>query len=431
MSVLSPSEKGTRPIASFPQVALPLDAGISEARQIGTWDAVCRAAVLRRLSSISLGQLTLADPCGRLVFGNAAEQHSSAMVEVRHPRAYRLLATGGNLGAAEGYLQGLWNCDDLVNLFRLLSQNALTLQAMDRGLSRLRAPVRWFERRLRRNTRAGSRRNISAHYDLSNEFFALFLDPTMTYSSGIFEQPQTTLEQASCTKYERLCRQLQLTPADHVLEIGTGWGGFAEHAASRYGCRVTTTTISREQFEYARRRIATAGLADRVTLLCRDYRDLNGHFDKLVSIEMIEAVGHENLATYFRKSWQLLRPGGLFALQAITMPEQRYHRYRNSTDFIQKYIFPGGCLPSVNAITQAAAATRSFRLIDLHDFALHYARTLSLWRHRFRDNLPAVRRLGFDDRFIRAWEYYLSYCEAGFQEERIGLAQMTFRKLPQ
>jgi len=397
---------------------------------MGRFDVLCRAAVVRRLATISRGRLNLVDPLGRTCFGNASQKEPQATVEVRNPRGYRLLATGGNLGAAEGYLRGDWHCEDLVALFRLLSQNALTLQAMDRGLARLRAPARWVNRLLRRNTLSGSRKNIAAHYDLSNEFFALFLDPTMTYSSGIFDHPTATLEQSSVAKYDRLCRQLQLTASDHVLEIGTGWGGFAEHAASRYGCRVTTTTISDEQYAYAQQRIAAAGLEDRVTLLCRDYRQLTGRYEKLVSIEMIEAVGHENLDTYFRTCWQLLKPGGLFALQAITMPEQRYHRYRNSTDFIQQYIFPGGCLPSVTAITQAAETTDSFRLIDLQDFAAHYARTLALWRSRFRHNIAAIRALGFDDRFIRAWEYYLCYCEAGFLEEMIGLAQLTFRKVP-
>lgn len=280
---------------------------------------------------------------------------------------------------------------------------------------------------LTRNTLAGSQRNIAAHYDLSNDFFAAFLDPTMTYSSGIFEQPETTLAEASLAKYERLCQLLDLKPHDHLLEIGTGWGGFACYAAHEYGCRVTTTTISKAQHDFAKQQIAAAGLEKRVELLQYDYRQLQGKFDKIVSIEMIEAVGHEFLGTFFGKCDELLRPGGSLAVQAITMPEQRYQQYRRSVDFIQRYVFPGGCLPSVGALVAATERT-TLQLTMLDDFGMDYARTLELWRENFHANLDAIRELGMPERLLRTWHYYFCYCEVAFREQLIGLKQMVFVK---
>ena len=250
----------------------------------------------------------------------------------------------------------------------------------------------------------------------------------MTYSSGFFKHPQQALEDASIAKYERICRKLNLRPGDHVLEIGTGWGGFAVYAAGEYGCRVTTTTISREQYEYARMRFRAEGLQDRIHLLCQDYREVKEAFDKIVSIEMIEAVGHEFLPTYFQKSYELLAPGGTFVLQAITIPDQRYDRYRGSVDFIRRYIFPGGCLPSLGAISAATAGLTELRITHMEDFALHYAETLAIWRRRFFENITEIRKLGASERLIRAWDYYFSYCEAGFREKMIGVAQFVFEK---
>ncbi len=361
-------------------------------------------------------------------FGGHPSMDLHATISIRDRRAYRHLATGGSLGAAEAYLQGLWECEDLVAFFRFMLRNQDALRKIDRGWASLRAPFRWAARYFDRNTKRGSRRNIAAHYDLSNDFFALFLDETMTYSSGIFEHPLATLREASIAKYDRLCRRLELTASDHVLEIGTGWGGFAIHAAEKYGCQVTTTTISQEQHDYARDEIERRGLEDKITLLLRDYRDLDGRFNKIVSIEMVEAVGHDFLEGYFRKCAELLKPGGRFALQAITIRDDQFARYRQSTDFIQRYVFPGGCLPSVGSLEQAAAVTRHFRLRDHRDFGAHYATTIDRWRRAFRDNLDAVRALGFDERFIRMWNYYLCYCEAGFREGQIGLAQQLYQK---
>ena len=374
------------------------------------------------------GRLTMIDGDQTFEFGRRQSMDLHATVSIRDRQAFRYLATDGSLGAAEAYLQGLWNCEDLVTFFRFMLRNSEALRRIDRGWARLRAPFHWAAKYLGRNTKRGSRRNIAAHYDLSNDFFALFLDKTMTYSSGIFEHPLASLREASIAKYDRLCQKLALNASDHVLEIGTGWGGFAIHAAENYGCQVTTTTISREQHEYARHEIERRGLGGKITLLLRDYRDLKGAFSKLVSIEMVEAVGHEFLEGYFRKCASLLEPCGRFAIQTITIRNDEFERYQQSTDFIQRYVFPGGCLPSVGSLDRAASATGRLELCDHRDFGSHYAATIAQWRSRFRDNLDAVRRLGFDERFIRMWNYYLCYCEAGFREGQIGLAQQLYQK---
>ena len=271
-------------------------------------------------------------------------------------------------------------------------------------------------------------KNILAHYDLGNDFYALFLDETMTYSCGIFEREDSTLKEASEAKYDRICRKLMLTTGDQVLEIGTGWGGFAVHAAGNYGVHVTTATISDEQHQFAQNRIKAAGLEDRITLLKSDYRDLSGKFDKLVSIEMIEAVGHHFYATFFRTCSRLLKDDGMMALQAITIGDQIFDRHRRSVDFIKRYIFPGSCIPSITAISNAIARATDLRLVHLEDITPHYARTLSEWRRRFFANLDKVREMGYSDTFIRMWEYYLCYCEGGFAERYIGDVQMLFTK---
>ncbi|MGD2113022.1 MAG: cyclopropane-fatty-acyl-phospholipid synthase family protein, partial [Gammaproteobacteria bacterium] len=285
-----------------------------------------------------------------------------------------------------------------------------------------------LQRLLHRNTLRGSRRNIEAHYDLGNDLFELFLDETMMYSCGIFTRPGATLQEASEAKLDAICRKLQLGPDDHVLEIGTGWGGFALHAARHYGCRVTTTTISRQQYEHAAQRIRAAGLEDRITLLFDDYRLLEGSYDKLVSIEMIEAIGHRNFNTYFRKCSELLKPDGMMLLQSITIADQRYAQARNAIDFIQRYIFPGGCLPSNAALAGAVAGSTDMRIFDLQDIGPHYATTLRHWRKRFLSRIEQVRRLGYPERFIRMWEYYLCYCEGGFRQQSIGTVQLLLTR---
>ncbi len=324
-------------------------------------------------------------------------------------------------------MDGLWSCDDLVTLVRIAAR---AMEAGDRARERLLplvGPVQRTAWRLRANTRARSRERIAAHYDLGNELFSRFLDETMMYSSGIFERPDATLHEASVAKLERICRTLDLGPDDHVLEIGSGWGGFALHAAGRYGCRVTTTTISRAQHEHAVAAVRAAGLSDRVEVLLEDYRDLRGSYDKLVSIEMIEAVGWEHLDTYFRVCSERLKPDGAMLLQAIVASDRAYRVERASVGFINAFVFPGGTLPSLAAIERSTGRT-DLRSVRLEDITAHYAPTLRIWRENFLAAWPELRDHGYDERFRRVWELYLAYCEAGFEERRIQDVQLLLAK---
>ena len=350
------------------------------------------------------------------------------MLEVHDPRFYRALAFGGALGAAQAYMRGWWSCGDLPALCRLAAANMEWMRRGERGWARLAAPARNLGHALRRNTRRGSRRNIADHYDLGNDFFRLFLDEEMNYSSAVFPRPHSSLEEASRFKVDRICGKLALGPEDHLLEIGTGWGGFALHAAREYGCRVTTATISRPQRDLARRRAREAGLEGRVEVLLADYRDLRGEYDKLVSIEMIEAVGHHYLDTYFGCCARLLKPEGLMLLQAIVIADRAYERARRSVDFIKACIFPGSCIPSVAAIGHSLAAATDMRLVHLEDIGPHYARTLRAWRARFREAGEQVRQLGFDEEFIRMWDFYFCYCIGGFEAGYISDAQMLLAR---
>jgi cyclopropane-fatty-acyl-phospholipid synthase len=357
-----------------------------------------------------------------------SEDSLRATLVVRNPETYRAIALRGVTGAAEAYMAGYWSADDLTTLVRIVARNPQVFAGLNGGLARTaQAGLRAFHA-LRRNTRLGSRRNIHAHYDLGNEFFSLFLDPTLTYSSGIFERRDASLEEASFAKYDRACRKLELCAEDHVLEIGSGWGGFALYAASRYGCRVTSVTVSQEQYELARRRIADAGLSDRVEVRLQDYREVPGTFDKLISIEMIEAVGHRFFDQYFRVCSERLKPAGLMLLQAITTREQHYDSSIRTVDFVKRYIFPGGQLPSVGAICDSIKSATDLRMLHLEDFSAHYARTLAAWRESMFKNLDQIRELGLPDTFIRMWEFYLCYCEGGFAERVTGVAQILFEK---
>jgi len=398
-------------------------------RQTGsTLEDILRRLVWRQLQTLQYGQLVLEEGTRGLSFGCMEDSRLTATVRICDPRFYRQLVFGGSLGAAEAYIRGYWTCDDLVSLVRIFCRNSELSSGVERGAAGLLSPLRLALHRMRRNTTSGSRRNIAAHYDLGNNFFSLFLDETLAYSCAVFPQSESTLYQASIAKFDRICRKLDLQERDHVLEIGSGWGGFALHAATQYGCRVTTTTISRQQYEYTRERIEAAGLASRVNVLMEDYRKLRGSYDKLVSIEMIEAVGYRYFDTYFRTCSELLKPQGMMVLQSIIFPDQQYDQYRRSVDFIQRYIFPGGCLPSVGAICQSLGRATDFRLFHLEDITPHYAETLARWRKRFRANLDQVRRLGFSEEFIRTWEYYFCYCEGGFRERVIGDAQILLTK---
>ena len=400
-------------------------------RSIDNWvDQRLRAAALRKLEALAGGQLTVIDPCGVEVYGKRQQSTDiSAVIRIHCLSFYRYLAWDGANGVGEAYLDGLWDSDDVTRLLQLFARNVRLAAGLGNYWSKrvFGRWTDWIRRRWRRNTVAGSKQNIAAHYDLSNEFFSLFLDSTMAYSAGIFDEDAGgAMEGASLSKFARVCRKLQLESSDHLLEIGSGWGGLAIYAAEQTGCRVTTTTISSAQYEFARAAVRRAGLEDRVDVLCKDYRELQGSYDKIVSIEMIEAVGYQYYNSFFRQCERLLRPDGLMMLQAILIPQQRYDRYRRSQDFIQRHIFPGGCLPSLTALTDAAADATDLQMVEMDDFADHYARTLQLWRREFNAKRAAVKRLGMDDRFIRAWHYYLCYCEAGFRERQLQLAHLLF-----
>jgi cyclopropane-fatty-acyl-phospholipid synthase len=392
-------------------------------------DQTARKALLSLLSKLKHGRITLTEDNQRYPFGEESFAASlKADINVHHSRFYSRILFGGSIGAAEAYMEGLWSADDLTMVMRILALNQKAFEDMEKGLARLTAPLYKLYHFARKNTKLGSRKNILAHYDLGNDFYALFLDQTMTYSCGIFEHEQSTLEEASVAKYDRLCQKLQLKPGHRVVEIGTGWGGFAVHAAQNYGVHVTTTTISEEQHRYAAKRFRKAGLEDQISLLKKDYRDIRGEFDRLVSIEMIEAVGHHFYAAFFQTCSRLLKDEGLMALQAITIGDQIFDRHKRSVDFIKRYIFPGSCIPSITAISDAIARATDLRLTHLEDITPHYARTLREWRRRFFANVDKVREMGYPETFIRMWEYYLCYCEGGFAERYIGDAQMLFAK---
>ena len=392
-------------------------------------DRAAERALRTRLAGLQHGLLSIVDASDTESFGARTNRCPlSATVHVHDPRFYSDVALGGSVGAGEAYMQGYWSVDDLTALMRILLLNRSVLDGMETGLARLATPLRKALHWASRNTRAGSRRNIAAHYDLGNAFFELFLDPTLMYSSAVFEHSGMSLEEASVAKLDRICRKLELEPGDHVLEIGTGWGGFALHAARHYGCRITTTTISQRQHERAQARIAAAGLSGRVRLLLADYRDLTGHYDKLVSIEMIEAVGHQYLDTYFRKCSDLLKPDAMMLLQAITIADQQYESARESVDFIKKYIFPGCCIPAVSVMAGSIARVTDMRVFHLEDIGPHYATTLRMWRENLFSNLDRVRGLGLSGEFIRMWEFYLAYCEGGFAEQALGDVQILLVK---
>jgi cyclopropane-fatty-acyl-phospholipid synthase len=406
-------------------------AGLAPPRETrrGVLDALGRRAVFARLRSLRKGCLVMVEGKERHRFGTAcAELPEPVVIHVHDPRLYGDVAFGGSVGAGEAYMRGYWTAAQPVDVVRLFVLNADVLENLEGGLAHFTNPLRKALHALRRNSRAGSRRNIAAHYDLGNEFFRLFLDETMMYSAATFEHEGQSLYDAQLARLDRICRKLDLGPNDHLLEIGTGWGGLALHAARHFGCRVTTTTISREQWRLAIERVREAGLADRIEVLCQDYRDLTGQYDKLVSIEMIEAIGHQYYDTYFARCAALLKPEGAMLLQSITIADQRYERARRSVDFIQRYIFPGSCIPSVAALTASLARASDLRVFDMEDIGPHYATTLAHWRQRFRANLPRIRALGYDETFIRMWEYYLCYCEGGFAERVIGDVQMLLVK---
>ena len=390
---------------------------------------VARELILRLFRNIRVGTLTLRDGDETFTLGNDQRPEAPhAHITVHNPRAYWRVLTGGSIASGEAYIDGDWSSRDLTEVTRLFSANMETLLAMTDNQSWIMKAALKVAHFGRRNTMLGSKENISAHYDLGNDFFALFLDPTMMYSAAVYPAADSTLDQAAIHKLDLICQSLELSADDELIEIGTGWGGMAIYAAEHYGCRVTTTTISQEQYEHTRAEVAARGLQDRITVLCQDYRKLEGSFDKLVSIEMIEAVGHEFYESYFQCVSRLLKPTGKAVIQAITIPDQRYDFARQSVDYIKRYIFPGGCLPSLGVIADNLARHTDLQMTQLRDITLDYARTLEAWHHSFLAQLDRVREMGFDDRFIRMWRFYLSYCEGGFRERIIGTYQITMAK---
>ncbi len=403
-----------------PQVtSLPSTTGSALDRRI-------RNAVLSRLSAIRDANLRIIDRHEHFALGDE-NASLGATIEVHDSRFWRMLAAGGSVGAGEAYMYGLWDCDNLTEVIRVLARNRGILPGLQSQLGWVQKIAMNFWHRNTRNSLTGSRKNIAAHYDLSNSFFKLWLDERMMYSSAWYQQPDMSLEQAQLAKLDKICRQLDLQPHHHVLEIGTGWGGFAIYAAQNYGCEVTTTTISQAQYQEAMARIRGAGLAGRVHLLCDDYRELDGQYDRIVSIEMVEAVGHQYVDLYFQKVAELLTDEGQALIQAITIEDHRYAAAVKSMDFIKRYIFPGSFIPSLSRLQQAAATT-DLQVADVFEIGQSYALTLAAWRQRFIERLDEVKQQDFSQPFIRMWLFYLCYCEGGFAERALGDVQMHLIK---
>jgi cyclopropane-fatty-acyl-phospholipid synthase len=402
---------------------------LTSGRRMSIYDKIA----LKLLSGLTKGSLTITMPDGEVFRIGSNDGTVHANLRIHDTDMFRKSILYGDIGFGESYVDGNWDTDSVTNFISWWILNYENNPALS-GSGRKFSPMGFlqfldrFSHLFRANTKTGAQRNIAEHYDLSNGFYSLWLDPSMTYSSAHFRNGASTLEEGQFQKYDRLCRKLRLSADDHVLEIGSGWGGFAVHAVKYYGCRITTITISKEQFAYAKERFEREGVADRVEIKLMDYRDVDGEFDKIVSIEMLEAVGHEFLPAYFGKVQQLLKRNGLAGFQVITSPDARYDEFRKGVDWIQTHIFPGTLLPSIAAMNAAVNSTGEMHLVDLKDFGKDYARTLALWREEFNRKIGQVKELGFDDRFIRKWNYYLSYCEAGFAMRNISVVQMIYSR---
>ena len=391
-------------------------------------DKVARKIIFSHFNRIKEGEITVIENSAHITFGEiTANFPVKATIEVQNPKMYLDIVAKGLNGSADAFIKGWWTCDNLTNLVRIFTRNRDAANQFESGIANLAIWIMKLSHSCRRNNLKESLRNIHAHYDLGNDFFSTFLDDTRMYSCAIFSKPESSLHEASITKIDRICKKLNLSPADHLLEIGTGWGGFALHAAKHYGCRVTSTTISKEQFVFAENLIKDNGLQDQVTILKKDFRQLDGQFDKLVSIEMIEAVGYKLYKTFFQNCSQLLKPEGLLVIQAITITDNLFEESKDFIDFIKQYIFPGSCIPSITALCTAATSS-DIKLFHLEDITPHYARTLKEWRINFLKNNKQVKDLGFTNAFIRMWLFYLCYCEGGFIERQIGNVQMVFTK---
>ena len=389
--------------------------------------SIFKSGLQKKFKNLKTGHISVNDGDETFTFGDSSSDEKVS-VDIHSQEFYVMTGSGGALGIAEAYVAGYWSSDDVVKLFQIIIRNRDILLSLEKGFAKLVKPINKMIHRGRQNTLKGSKENILAHYDLSNDFYKLWLDPSMTYSCAFFNNDSVTLEEASIEKLDRICRKLDLSEDDSVLEIGTGWGSFSIHAAKNYGCKVTTTTISDAQFDYARSRIKDEGLESKITLINKDYRDLDGKYDKIVSIEMIEAVGYEYIPDYFSKLSSLLKNNGLVALQGITYNDQNFEVYKDSVDFIKKYIFPGSCLISIAQIIDVIKKDTDLAMVDMEDITKHYAVTLNRWRKNFMDVIPKVKEMGYSQAFINMWEFYFLYCEAGFSERNIGDVQMIFAK---
>ena len=389
--------------------------------------SIFKSGLLKKFKNLKTGHISVNDGDETFTFGDS-NSDEKVSVDIHSQEFYVMTGSGGALGIAEAYVAGYWSSDDVVKLFQIILRNRDILLSLEKGFAKLVKPINKMIHRGRQNTLKGSKENILAHYDLSNDFYKLWLDPSMTYSCAFFNNDSVTLEEASIEKLDRICRKLDLSEDDSVLEIGTGWGSFSIHAAKNYGCKITTTTISDAQFDYARSRIKDEGLESKITLINKDYRDLDGKYDKIVSIEMIEAVGYEYIPDYFSKLSSLLNNNGLVALQGITYNDQNFEVYKDSVDFIKKYIFPGSCLISIAQIIDVIKKDTDLAMVDMEDITKHYAVTLNRWRKNFMDVIPKVKEMGYSQAFINMWEFYFLYCEAGFSERNIGDVQMIFAK---
>ncbi len=387
-----------------------------------------RNRIFKLLKNITLGELIINENGNHFIFGKKDDRFPSVHVTIHSPKIYSAVLLEGANGAGTGYVQGYWECDNLDGLFYLFFNNFSLFKKIDSGITKFITLLKSLSYNLKPNNITRAKHNIYKHYDLGNKFFNQFLDKYMMYSCAIFDEKHTTLDEASENKLRTICEKLALSEKDHLLEIGSGWGGLAIYAATHYGCKVTTTTISKEQFNFAKELINQKGLNDKITLLNVDYRLLDGSFDKVVSIEMIEAVGFQYFPTYFKTINSLLKKDGKFLLQAITINDQDYHRAKYEIDFIKKYIFPGGCLPSMAEITRCLNQYTQMKCIDLHDITIHYVKTLKSWQIKFQENISEITSLGFDNFFIRMWNYYFSYCQVGFKHQHIQNVQLLLTK---
>lgn len=392
----------------------------------GIVSTTCKKLVFKILNQLEGCQLTVSDQDGNYVFGEPGELRAD--IYITDMNAYSRLLFGGSIGFAESYIDANWHSKDLTSLVQVFARNIGVLESLEKKFTWFSYPLHLLNHLQNKNSKVNSRKNISAHYDISNEMYEKMLDPYMQYSSALFDDQHQSLEHAQINKLTRICDLLELKPDDHLLEIGTGWGGLACFAAQHYGCKVTTTTISEEQYQFARNSVEKSDLQNRVELLKQDYRDLSGQYDKIVSVEMIEAVGHDFMPTYFKKLNTLLKPDGLLVLQAITIKDQQYDQYRKGVDFIQRYIFPGGCLPSVQSIANNLASHTDMTMQTLLDFGMDYAKTIEIWQERFVSSFASLKNQKLDESFKRLWLFYFAYCVGGFREKHISVVHIKAQK---